>query len=94
MLSPRRVIPGTGKEKNVDPKEMDMSLWCLFLPQASVHIETSTTNQENLSREAVTSASVTTLVSTASRECCYSLQVILIDFNYVKPCSWEFCHCE
>lgn len=39
-----------------------------FPPQACVHIKTCTTDQESLSGEAVTSASVMTLVSTASRE--------------------------
>lgn len=52
------------KVKNVDTKEIVMP----FLPQASVHIMTSTTNQEILSGEAVTSASVMTLVPTASRK--------------------------
>lgn len=65
MLSPRRVVPETG---NVDTKETDVSLWCSLFPQASVHIKTSTTNQESLSGEAATSASVMTSVSTVSRE--------------------------
>ena len=45
-----------------------MSLWGSFLLQASVHTKTSTTNQESLSAEAVTSASVMTLVITVLRE--------------------------
>lgn len=47
-----------------------------FPPQVSVHIKTSTTNQGTLSREAVTSASVMTSVSTASREYIIHFQVI------------------
>lgn len=45
------------------------STWlCSFLPQVSVRTKTSTTNPEILSEEAVTSASVTPLAPTASRE--------------------------
>lgn len=49
-------------------KEIYMSLWFWFLPQVSVHTKTSTTNREILFGEAVTSASVMILVSTALRE--------------------------
>ena len=51
----------------MDTKEFDIS-FRLSIPQASVHIKTSTTSRESLSGEAVTSASVMTLASTALRE--------------------------